>query len=359
MGLESGTYIDDLSVSNPTTSDGVSQGDDHLRLIKTVLKNTFPNATKAFRFPTISSKAASFNATNDNTFFPVDASSGAVTASLPAGSGLGSGHECTVVKTDGSSNAVTVSPDGSDTINGRTSYVFNSPYGGAVFVWTGSLWIVKPFGQDSLFETGDVLWGLTSSSRTGWIKLNATTIGSASSGAGQRANADCERLFNYLWDNLSDNVCAVSSGRGASAAADWSANKTIATPDMRGRGPFGLDTMGGSAAGVISDATVTGGDNDSDTPGGTGGAEDHTLTTDEMPTHSHGVTDPGHTHDFDYISTQQNNLNDGSSDYAANQTNRSGTTDSATTGITIDNAGGGSAHNNMPPFILGTWFMKL
>lgn len=37
MGLEAATYIDDLVSSNPTSSDPVSAGDDHLRLIKTVL----------------------------------------------------------------------------------------------------------------------------------------------------------------------------------------------------------------------------------------------------------------------------------------------------------------------------------
>ena len=41
MGLETGTYISELVDTNPTASDPVSQGDDHLRLIKTVLKNQF------------------------------------------------------------------------------------------------------------------------------------------------------------------------------------------------------------------------------------------------------------------------------------------------------------------------------
>jgi hypothetical protein len=40
MSLESGTYIDDLVVTNPTGTDAKSQGDDHLRLIKSVLKNS-------------------------------------------------------------------------------------------------------------------------------------------------------------------------------------------------------------------------------------------------------------------------------------------------------------------------------
>lgn len=45
MGLEVATYIDDLVLSNPSGTDDRSQGDDHIRLIKSVLKNTFPNIT--------------------------------------------------------------------------------------------------------------------------------------------------------------------------------------------------------------------------------------------------------------------------------------------------------------------------
>ena len=41
MALESGTYISQLNSSNPTTSDDVAEGDDHLRMIKAVLKNQF------------------------------------------------------------------------------------------------------------------------------------------------------------------------------------------------------------------------------------------------------------------------------------------------------------------------------
>lgn len=48
MGLETGTYISDLVATNPVGAvDPKSQGDDHIRLIKSVLKNTFPNFTGA------------------------------------------------------------------------------------------------------------------------------------------------------------------------------------------------------------------------------------------------------------------------------------------------------------------------
>ena len=47
MALESATYISGLVNTNPSGSDSISQGDDHLRLIKSVLKNTLPNADEA------------------------------------------------------------------------------------------------------------------------------------------------------------------------------------------------------------------------------------------------------------------------------------------------------------------------
>ncbi len=47
MGLETGTYIDDLVETNPLGSDQRSTADDHLRLIKSVLKATLTNADYA------------------------------------------------------------------------------------------------------------------------------------------------------------------------------------------------------------------------------------------------------------------------------------------------------------------------
>jgi len=48
MGLESATFISGLVATNPVgASDPKAQGDDHLRLIKSVLQSTFPNANAA------------------------------------------------------------------------------------------------------------------------------------------------------------------------------------------------------------------------------------------------------------------------------------------------------------------------
>jgi hypothetical protein len=45
MALETGTYINSLVPTNPAGSDPIAQADDHIRLIKAVLKATFPSIT--------------------------------------------------------------------------------------------------------------------------------------------------------------------------------------------------------------------------------------------------------------------------------------------------------------------------
>lgn len=47
MGLETATYISDLDETWPLGGDNPNKGDDHLRVIKEVIKNTFPNINGA------------------------------------------------------------------------------------------------------------------------------------------------------------------------------------------------------------------------------------------------------------------------------------------------------------------------
>ena len=47
MGLETGTYLDALVPTNPASTDGLAQADDHIRLLKSTLKNTLPNLSGA------------------------------------------------------------------------------------------------------------------------------------------------------------------------------------------------------------------------------------------------------------------------------------------------------------------------
>ena len=47
MSVESATYINGLDSSKPASTDAISEGDDHLRLLKSTVKATFPNLTGA------------------------------------------------------------------------------------------------------------------------------------------------------------------------------------------------------------------------------------------------------------------------------------------------------------------------
>lgn len=228
-----------------------------------------------------------------------------------------------------------------------------------------------------LFQTGDIKMRWSVTAPTGWVRCNGRTVGSASSGASERANSDVEDLFLLLWE---DTSLSVGGGRGGTAAGDWAANKAIALPDFRGRVPMGPDSFGNSAAGRITDAILGA---DSDTLGLAGGAQTHTLTGAQLGTHTHpvNITDPGHRHllfaDVD-SGTQANDstnqisrqgsvgVGGGGDDnrYIAGETATDATigrSASATTSITAttSNNTGGEAHNNLQPSLVVPYFIKL
>jgi hypothetical protein len=92
MALESSTYIDGLVATNPTGSDNIAQGDNHIRLIKETIKATFPNIAGAVSgtHTTINSAVTAANAATDantaSTIVKRDASgnftAGTITAAL-------------------------------------------------------------------------------------------------------------------------------------------------------------------------------------------------------------------------------------------------------------------------------------
>ena len=50
MGIESGNYINDLNEDWPTATDNVSDGDNHLRLIKKVVRDSFPGVDRVSEY---------------------------------------------------------------------------------------------------------------------------------------------------------------------------------------------------------------------------------------------------------------------------------------------------------------------
>lgn len=129
---------------------------------------------------------------------------------------------------------------------------------------------------NSIASTGDLKWRLSTGTLSGWVRCNARTIGNATSGATERANADTAALFTYLYTNFSDTIAPVSGGRGASAAADYAANKTIGLPNARGRTIFGVVDMGNSSDTSLVAGTPTVG-------GSGGGAETVLLAANQIP----------------------------------------------------------------------------
>ena len=219
----------------------------------------------------------------------------------------------------------------------------------------------------TVLVTGDIKSRMSSEFVTGWVKLNAQTIGSAGSGATQRANSDTQNLFVYLWNNCTNTHCPVVGGRGANGLADFQANKQMTVPDCRGRiCGVGLDDMGNTAAGRIFNQNVTSGGGDTvTTPGASGGEALHTMALGELVAHNHpvNITDPGHFHTpiggGIFIDLGGG---DGTTGWQSNSIAPTASkTTTNTTGITAttSNTGSGTPFNVMTNFMLVTFYMKL
>lgn len=173
-------------------------------------------------------------------------------------------------------------------------------------------------------RTGDVKTSLLSSAPRGWVAMNDGSIGNVGSGATNRANADCFQLYKTIWDGVIDTWAPVSTGRGATAVADFVAGKTLTLPRSLGR------VLGGAGAGSGLTARVL---------GEYLGEETHVLTIPEMPAHTHTIG----------FNIPNNSVL--SSGGGFNSTNQNTTTTSST--------GGGGSHNNMQPSSFMNVFIKL
>ena len=224
----------------------------------------------------------------------------------------------------------------------------------------GANWVPLP----SAYQTGDVKWVWGSTIPTGWVLAgNGWTIGSASSSA-TVASTTTQFLYALLWNNCSNTLCPVSTGRGANSSSDFSANKTITVLPLSGTMLIANDFGNGTLTGVPVISGSGSGTNTSII-----GEVLHTLTVGQLPSHTHNYngTTSGesatHTHGYQLLTTA--NITGGGIFPAGAGTTGSNTGTESNghthtySGTTDVGTGGQGAANNTPRSMVGYWVIKL
>ena len=95
-------------------------------------------------------------------------------------------------------------------------------------------------------RVGDVKAGYLYSAPASWVPMNDGSIGNVGSAASIRANMDTFQLYKTIWDAVTNTWAPVSTGRGATAQADFVANKTLTLPKALGRVMMGQNAVFGT-----------------------------------------------------------------------------------------------------------------
>jgi len=317
MPLETATFINQLVASNPAHTDGLNQGDGHLRLIKSVLQAQFPNFT-----------AVALNSTEAQLDAAVNVLTGVSgQAAFPAGTVGAPSISFTGDPDSGwfkpAEDQIELSLNGVNQLLMTTSsaaFAQNITTAGTISptgAYTG--------GTGQLCPVGAILMYQGSAPPTGWAWLNGGTVTSA-------ANPG----LNSIYGNTGGN---------------------ITLPDWRCYVPGGVDNMGGAGTtGRI--ASFTGMQT-------TVGETNHTLTTGQCPTGLFSFNDAQHSHGFTTGSGNTHFLTRGTgpnADTVGGSTVTLGDSfsiNNAFTGCSISDHGGNQSHNNVQLTIATGFIIKL
>lgn len=158
--------------------------------------------------------------------------------------------------------------------------------------------------QGASTPTGSVMSYAGAVAPSGWLLCDGSAV----------SRTDYAALFDVLG-------AAYGAGNGTT---------TFNLPNLKGRTPVGRDAA----------------QTEFDVLGETGGEKAHTLTVAEMPSHRHDVKAPSSANGANQIMVPT---------YAG-----TGTKDGASnTGQPTEAIGGGGAHNNMPPYVVLNYIIKI
>ena len=337
MGLEantSTTYINGLVGTNPTTADPLSEGDNHLRLIKDVLQRSFPLITGAV---TVSNSQI-----NTSVFDLISATNNATANKLVRRDATGS-FSATVVNANLIGNVIGDVQGDVYSGNGITKILDNGTDGtNAVFTGNATT-ATKAETIEIDAASGDqehrMIFGEDND------ESNAKEFLFKDSAS----NFTYNPLSNTLTAGTFSGLIALTNVSGLQAALD---EKTTQAAALLAAWPIGSVYTSSSAT---SPSTLFGGnweafgagrvmvgldasDTDFDTVEETGGVKTHALTIAEMPAHSHTYT-------------LENPSGTGST--GSENGNSSFSTPNTST------VGSGDAHTNVQPYITVYMFKRI
>jgi microcystin-dependent protein len=311
MGLESATFINDLVITNPLAGDKKNQGDDHLRLLKQVLKQTFPNGDEAFYIPELRTEVNNYVAVvgDHRALIRVSTAGGIRFVTLPI-AGIPLNYSVRIAKYSADTNPLFVQASSGNisvALGNIQKVRLNVPYEMHDFVWDGGGWTRMPAGTST--PAGSIIPFLGFSAPIGYVFIHG----------GSLAVVDHPELF-LAW----------GYGYGGAGAS-------FDIPNMRDRFPV-----------VAGNLYAT---------GGVGGAASVALTTAQLPAHNHdpiNINDPTHNHPVNNGTAVLRVIAGPSQVSGAGLLANTSdiTTQAAATGITASSTsvGGNQAHENLPPY---------
>lgn len=254
--------------------------------------------------------------------------SGSFNVTLLSCASLGRGYYITFKKIDASANEVTLIPNGAETIDGDALFVINLANQAVTIKTDGSNWfLLSDTAATDGFVTGDVKLSYKYY-QPGWVVMQDGTIGKTGSGATARANDDTRDLFLELWNGFPDGYFPVTGGRGASAIADFNASKVLKLGTTAGRALYNRGSNG------VNNFQA----------GQSWGEDNHTLSWNEGSIHTHITSQT-----YLYPLSQKN----GTHHAALDNPGWGAVTN------TMNNAGAGWSHNNVPLMTAMFVFIKL